>query len=133
MAAQGESSHWSFRVPESTPQQFPRTSVFDPIDSPSLCIPPTDKAHRVTDEFNTLAANVFNPVTLTEPIEPENLTVPETANNMVEPSNTTDVHMSLTNVTSSNRKGADKCKPPKDFDGDKAKFKTWLRMVEAYL
>ena len=51
--------------------------------------------------------------------------------NMVEPP--TNVHMSSTNVTSSNGKGSDKCKPPKDFDGDKAKFKTWLRMVEAYL
>jgi len=50
---------------------------------------------------------------------------------MVEPP--TNIHMSLTNVTSSNGKGADKCKPPKDFDGDEAKFKTWLRMVEAYL
>jgi len=66
-------------------------------------------------------------------IEPENPTVPEQviADNMVEPQ-TTDVHMNPTNVTS-NGKGADKCKPPKDFDGDKAKFKTWLRMVEAYL
>jgi len=114
----------------STPQQFPWTSVLDPIDLSSLGIPPTDEAHRVTDKFNMLAANVFNPVTL---IEPKNPLLPEQAitNNMVEPP--TDIHMSSTNVTSSNGKGADKCKPPKDFDGDKAKFKTWLRMVEAYL
>jgi len=34
-----------------------------------------------------LAANVFNPVTLTEPIEPENLTLPEqvTTDIMVKP------------------------------------------------
>jgi len=116
----------------STPQQFPPTSIFDPIDLSSLGILPTDEAHRVTDEFNMLTARVFNPVT---PIEPENLTVPEQAitDDMVEPPNTTNVHMSSTYVTSSNGKGADKCKLPKDFDGDEAKFKTWLRMVEAYL
>jgi len=59
----------------STPQQFPLTPIFDPIELSSLGILPTDKAHRITDEFNTLTANVFNPVTLTEPkqpIEPEN-------------------------------------------------------------
>jgi len=115
----------------STRQQFPPRSVFNPIDLSSLGVPPTNKGHRITDEFNTLGARVFNPVTL---IEPENLTVPEQVitNDMVEPPTTTDINMSSTNVTS-NGKGADKCKPPKDFDEDKAKFKTWLRMVEAYL
>jgi len=67
----------------STPQQFPLTPVFDLIDLSSLGIPPTDEAHRVIGEFNTLAANVFNPVTPTEPeqpIEPENPTIPEMSN-----------------------------------------------------
>ena len=121
------------RTPSTnTPQQFPSTSIFDPIDLSGLGILPTDGAHRVTDEFNTLVANMFNPVS---PIEHENPMLPEQVitDNMVEPPSNTDIHMSTTNITSSNGKGADKCKPPKDFDGDKAKFKTWLRMVEAYL
>jgi len=37
-----------------------------------------------------LAANVFNPETLTQPIEPENLTLPEQViTNMVEPPSNT--------------------------------------------
>jgi len=70
------------------PQQFPLTSIFDLIDLSSLGIQSTDEAHRITDKFTMLAANMFNPVTLTEPIEPENLTLPETANEMVEPPST---------------------------------------------
>jgi len=71
------------RTPSRSTQQFPPTSIFDPIDLSSLGIPTTDEANRVTDEFNTLAANVFNPETPTQPIEPENPTLPEQV--MVEP------------------------------------------------
>jgi len=71
-----------------------------------------------------LAANVFNPVTLTEPIEPENLTLPEQViTNMVEPPSNTGMQ---------NRKG-EKCQPPKDFDGKESNYKTWFRILEAYI
>jgi len=113
------------RTPSAnTPQQFPPASIFDPIDLTSLGIPPTDEAHRVTDEFNMLAANVFNPVTPTEPIEPENPTLPEQViTNMVEPPS---------NNGTQNGKGK-KCQPPKDFDGKEANYKTWFRILEAYI
>jgi len=78
------------RTPSRSTQQFPPTSVFDPIDLSSLGIPSTDEANRVTDKFNTLAANVFNPETPTQPIGPENLTSPEQVNtDMVEPPSNT--------------------------------------------
>jgi len=65
-----------------------------------------------------LAANVFNPVTLIEPeqpIEPENLTLPE-----------------MSTDATHNGKGK-KCQPPKDFDGTESKYKTWFRILEAYI
>jgi len=108
----------------STPQQFPPTSVFDPIDLTSLGIPPTDEAHRVIDKFNTLATNVFNPVTPTQPIEPENPTLPEQV--MVEP------QTDATVMHNQNGKG-EKCQPPKDFDGKESSYKTWFRILEAYI
>jgi len=74
------------RTPSRSVQQ-PPTFVFDPIDLSSLGVPPTEEANRVTDEFNTLAANVFNPETPTQPIEPENPTLPEQG--MVEPPSNT--------------------------------------------
>ena len=102
----------------STPQQFPPTPIFDPIDLSSLGIPPTDEAHRITDEFNMLAANMFNPTT---PIEPKNLTI---KTEMVESTETTTV--------TQNGKG-EKCQPPKDFDGKESNYKTWFRILEAYI
>jgi len=104
----------------STPQQFPPTPIFELINLLSLGIPPTDEANRVTDKFNTLTASVFNPVTLIEPeqpIEPENLTLPE---------------MSTNTTAAQNGKG-EKCQPPKDFDGTELKYKTWFRILEAYM
>jgi len=70
-----------------------------------------------------LTANVFNPVTPTEPkqpIEPENLTLPE----MVESTETTTV--------TQNGKGK-KCWPPKDLDRKESNYKTWFRILEAYI
>jgi len=70
-----------------------------------------------------LAANVFNPETLTEPIEPENPTLPEqvTTNNMVEPPSMTQ-----------DGKG-EKCQPPKDFDRKESSYKMWFRILGAYI
>jgi len=66
-------------------------SVFVPIDLSELGLLPTDETQQTVDKFNMLAANVFNPVTLTEPIEPKNPTLPEqvTTDNMVEPPSNT--------------------------------------------
>ena len=99
------------------------TSIFVPIDLSELGLLLTDETQQTIDEFNMLAANVFNPVTPTEPIEPENPTLPEqvTTDNMVEPPSTTQ-----------NGKG-EKCRPPKDFDGKEANYKTWFRILEAYI
>ena len=36
-----------------------------------------------------------------------------------------------TEQNTSNGKG-EKCRAPKDFDGNEAKYKTWLRMTETY-
>ena len=106
------------RTPSRSTQQLP-TSVFDPIDLSSLGLLPTDEAHRITDEFNMLATNVFYPAT---PTEPENLTVPETTDMVEPPSNT----------GTQNRKG-EKCRPPKDFNGKESNYKTWFRILEAYI
>jgi len=93
------------------------TSIFVPIDLSELGLLPTN-------EFNMLAANVFNPVTLTEPIEPENPTLPEQViTNMVEPPS---------NNRTQNGKG-EKCQPPKDFNGKESNYKTWFRILEAYI
>jgi len=64
---------------------------------------------------------VFNPETLTQPIEPENPTLPEQG--MVEPPS---------NTGTQNGKG-EKCRPPKDFDGKESNYKTWFRILEAYI
>jgi len=73
-----------------TSEQFPRTSIFVPIDLSELGLLPTDETQQTVDKFNMLAANVFNLVTLTEPIEPENPTLPEQViTNMVEPPSNT--------------------------------------------
>jgi len=80
--------------------------------------------NRITDEFNTLAANMFNPETLTQPIEPENPTLPEQV--MVEP------QTDATVTHGQNGKGK-KCRPPKDFDGKESNYKTWFRILEAYI
>jgi len=71
-----------------------------------------------------LAANVFNPETPTQLIEPENPTLPEQV--MVEPQTDTTV------AHTQNRKGK-KCRPPKDFDGKESNYKTWFRILEAYI
>ena len=79
------------------------------------------KTNRVTDEFNALAASVFNPITPIEPeqpIEPENLTLPE---------------MSNTDATAAQNGKGEKCQPPKDFDETESKYKTWFRILEAYI
>jgi len=77
------------RTPSRSTQQ-PPTFIFNPIDLSSLGVPPTNEAYRVTDEFNMLAANVFNPETPTQPIEPENPTLAEQViTDMVEPPSNT--------------------------------------------
>jgi len=88
----------------STPQQLLPPSIFDPIDLSSLGISLTDETQQAVDEFNMLTANVFDPVTPTEPIEPENPMLPEqvTTNSMVEPQTNTTV------TQNQNRKG-EKC------------------------
>jgi len=111
------------RTPSRSTQQLP-VSIFDPIDLSSLGVPPTDEAYRVTDEFNMLAANVFNPETPTQPIEPENPTLPEQV--------TTDMVEPPSNTGTQNGKG-EKCRPPKDFDGKESNYKTWFRILEAYI
>jgi len=76
------------RTPSRSTQQLP--SIFAPIDLSELGLLPTDKTQQTVDEFNMLAANVFNPVTPTQPIEPENPTLPEqVTTNMVEPPSNT--------------------------------------------
>ena len=81
------------------------------------------KTETTVDEFNMLTANMFNPVTLTEP---ENLMLPEqvTTDEMVEPQGDTTV--------TQNGKGK-KCQPPKDFDRKETSYKTWFRILEAYI
>jgi len=110
------------RTPSRSTQQLP-TSVFVLIDLSELGLLPTNKTQQTVDEFNMLAANMFNPVTPTELIEPKNPMLPEqvTTNNMVKPPSTTQ-----------NGKG-EKCQPPKDFDGKESNYKTWFRILEAYI
>ena len=112
------------RTPSRSTQQL-LTSIFAPIDLSELGLLPTNKTQQTVDKFNMLAANVFNLVTPTEPIEPENPTLPEQV--MVEPPQTDAMAMH-----SQNAKG-EKCRPPKDFDGKEANYKTWFRILEAYI
>ena len=57
-----------------------------------------------------------------ESIEPENPIEPEQVI-------TGTMSTTATEQNASNRKG-EKCCTPKDFDGNEAKYKTWLRMTE---
>jgi len=71
-----------------------------------------------------LTANMFNLVT---PIEPKNLMLPEqVTTEMVKPPPHTD-----TTVTQNGE--GEKCQPPKDFDGKESNYKTWFRILEAYI
>ena len=59
-----------------------------------------------------------------EPIKPKNPTEPEQVI-------TNTMATTATEQNISNGKG-EKCRAPKDFDGNEAKYKTWLRMTETY-
>ena len=59
-----------------------------------------------------------------ESIEPENPIEPEQVI-------TSTMSTTATEQNTSNGKG-EKCRTPKDFDGNEAKYKTWLRMTETY-
>ena len=85
--------------------------LFTPLDLSNLGIPPSSENAQAVDQFNQHVQGVFPPV------EPENPTEPEQA--------------VMATTTEQNGKG-EKCRTPKDFDGNEAKYKTWLRMTETY-
>ena len=94
-----------------------------PIDLSNFGITPTDERAQDVDQFNQHAQAVLNP-------EPESPVVPE---NPTEPEQviTDTMATTATEQNTANGKG-EKCCGPKYFDGNKAKYKTWLRMTETY-
>ena len=103
------------------------------IDLSDLGITLTDEKTQDIDQFNKQACLilknpepespvVFGTPAIKEPLEPKNLTEPEQI--------ITDAMSTEQNTA--NGKG-EKCHAPKDFDGNEAKYKTWLRMTETYL
>ena len=95
-------------------------------------ISPNSERAQDIDQFNQHVQEVFNP----EPESPEVPGTPETKES-IEPENPTEPEQVITNTmatteqNTSNGKG-EKCCAPKDFHGNEAKYKTWLRMTETY-
>ena len=108
--------------------------AFSPIDLSNLGISLNNKRAQDVDQFNQHVQEVFNP-------EPESPIVPGTPEieESTEPENPTEPEQVITDTmataateqNTTNRKG-EKCRAPKDFDGNEAKYKTWLRMTETY-
>ena len=108
----------------------PTNPAFSPIDLSNLGISPNSERAQEVDQFNQRIQEVFNP----EPESPEVPRTPETEE-PIEPENPTEPGQVITDTmataTEQNGKG-EKCRAPKDFDGNEAKYKTWLRMTETY-
>ena len=82
---------------------IPTHPLFTPLDLSNLGISPNSENAQEVDQFNQRVQGIF------EPTEPKNPTEPEQA------------VMATTNEQ--NGKG-EKCRTPKDFDGNEAKYKT---------
>ena len=111
---------------------IPTNPVFSPIDLSNLGISPNSDRAQDIDQFNQHIQEVFNP----EPETPEVPGTPETEEsikpeNPIEPEQIIPSTMSTTTTEQNSSKG-EKCCAPKDFDGNEAKYKTWLRMTETY-
>ena len=52
--------------------------------------------------------------------------------NPIEPERVITSTMSTTTEQNTSNGKGEKCRAPKDFDGNEAKYKTWLRMTETY-
>ena len=113
---------------------IPTNPALSPIDLSNLEISLNSERAQDIDQFNQHIQEVFNPEpespevpgtpVTEEPIEPENPTEPEQVI-------TDTMATATTEQNTSNGKG-EKCRAPKDFDGNEAKYKTWLRMTETY-
>ena len=108
--------------------------MFSPIDLSNLGISPNSKRAQDVDQFDQHVQEVLNP----EPESPETPGTPVTEES-IEPENPTEPEQVITNTMATpsteqntvNGKG-EKCRAPKDFNGNEAKYKTWLRMTETY-
>jgi hypothetical protein len=93
--------------------------AYEPIDLSALGITPTNERTQIVDRFNERVFEDPEPKSPelpgtpieTDPVEPQNLTLPE--QEMADPAPT-------------NGKG-EKCRAPKDFDRSEDKYTTWLR------
>ena len=109
----------------------PTNPAFSPIDLSNLKISPNSERAQEVDQFNQHVQEVFNP----EPESPEVPGTPETEES-IEPENLTEPEQVITDImatiTEKNNGKGEKCHAPKDFNGNKAKYKTWLRMTATY-
>ena len=92
---------------------------------------------RSTTPGSSDSEHIFSRRNTLSPERPRSLTLPITdepelpIERMPDETNPTNDHPAVTHAEA-NGKG-DRCRAPKDFDGDKTKYKTWFRLLEAYM